>query len=115
MDGLENATCARTTIENDPWWSVELENNDYINAVTITNCCKEIIENVEILVVHKDGNSMKKCGFIHKLKDNQSVTVLCPSDVFGRHVTIRIAGENKSLSICEVQVYKNQGKIIGTI
>lgn len=115
VDGRVDGECSRTTFENDPWWRVDLQREKYIMAVTITNCCEETVENVDIRVgnnFRSDKIPNKICGHIPELYNKQSITVLCPSDVSGRFINIKAPGVNRSLAICEVKVYETLGKFL---
>ena len=113
IDGRVDGECSRTTFENDPWWSVDLQREKYIMAVTVTNCCEGAMENVEIRIsnsLKNDKISNKICGLIPELQDNQFVTLFCSSDAFGRYVNIKAPGNDRSLALCEVKVYETLGK-----
>ena len=109
VDGKLDDRCARTASENNPWWRVDLNENTPVMAVTVLNCCEELLENVEIRV-QSPGDVDQICGLIGSLENQESETVFCPSGVSGRYVHITTAGLNKRLSLCEVKVYKPLGK-----
>ncbi|XP_067221937.1 uncharacterized protein [Chanodichthys erythropterus] len=109
VDGNRDADemlCTRTSLQNYPWWRVDLKNVYQIRRIIITNGGLET-SGAEIRV----GNSLTNNG-----NNNQLVAVVWavppggtrtydfrPTE--GRYVNIFLHGMNRALSLCEVEVY----------
>ncbi|KAL6476263.1 hypothetical protein MHYP_G00147620 [Metynnis hypsauchen] len=118
VDGNNNTdyrrgSCTLSKFEADPWWRVELPGVCNVTSVTITNrgdCCGHRINGAQIRI----GNSLKNNG-----NNNKLVAVIGPlgSEVTktyrfratdGRYVNIFLPGENKILTLCEVEVFADE-------
>ncbi|XP_028405667.1 uncharacterized protein LOC114528242 isoform X2 [Dendronephthya gigantea] len=107
VNGLVDGKCSRTNYEENPWWSVDLQNHYDIMAVGISNCCKNVMKNVEIRVGDNENREFNKiCGWMDFLKDNEDHIMFCESGTTGRYVHMSIPGRNETLSICEIRVYQ---------
>ena len=110
INGRVDGECSQTNYEENPWWRVDLHDEYRIMAVGISNCCKNVMKNVEIRVGNDDNRELNKiCGHIDDLKDKEDHILLCPSDLSGRYVHLSVQGKNQSLLICEVRVYEVLG------
>lgn len=126
VDGSTNAnyggnSCTHTGFsESDqgtpnPWWAVDLGATRKITRIKVTNrrdCCSERLNNFEVRV-----GDVKPLG--DGSMDNSVANPLCSSGVIvgrgatreitclgtGRYVTLRLAGQGKILTLCEVQVF----------
>uniref|UniRef100_A0AAR2KML6 Fucolectin tachylectin-4 pentraxin-1 domain-containing protein n=1 Tax=Pygocentrus nattereri TaxID=42514 RepID=A0AAR2KML6_PYGNA len=118
VDGNNNTdyrrgSCTLSKFEAEPWWRVELPGVCNVTSVTITNrgdCCGHRINGAQIRI----GNSLKNNG-----NNNKLVAVIGPlgSEVTktyrfrateGRYVNIFLPGENKILTLCEVEVFADE-------
>uniref|UniRef100_A0A3B4XPH1 Fucolectin tachylectin-4 pentraxin-1 domain-containing protein n=1 Tax=Seriola lalandi dorsalis TaxID=1841481 RepID=A0A3B4XPH1_SERLL len=87
-------SCSQTITQTNPWWRVDLLESYVVTAVVITNrgdCCADWINGAEIHV----GNS---------LQDNASLTKRFLSFCLF-FFTVGLPGSDKTLSLCEVEVY----------
>ncbi|XP_066451046.1 pentraxin fusion protein-like [Eleutherodactylus coqui] len=102
--------CAGTSEQKDPWWMVDLKSKYKIFTVAITNrgdCCAEKINGGEIRIGNsgeKGGTKNPICGVITSMGNGQTLAFECDGMV-GQYVTIHIPGAERSLTICEVQVF----------
>jgi hypothetical protein len=113
VNGRVDGKCSQTNYEENPWWRVDLQDEYYIMAVEISNCCNNIMKNIEVHVGNNEIRELNKiCGHIDVLKDKENHIILCPADLSGRYVHLGVRGRNKSFSICEVRVYQVLGNSI---
>lgn len=113
VDGRLDGNCSQTNYEENPWWRVDLQNDHYIMAIVILNCCNSVMENVEVRVGSNENREMNKiCGHIDVVNSKENAVLLCSSDLSGRYVHLNVRGKNKSLSICEVRIYGALGNTL---
>ncbi|XP_048057801.1 uncharacterized protein LOC125275146 [Megalobrama amblycephala] len=103
------SSCTHTNSEISPWWRVDLGNVYSVNSVTITNrgdCCKDRLRGAQIRI----GNSLANNGNNNVL----AATIVTAPDVTqtfsfepvnGRYVNIYLPGNDKVLTLCEVEVF----------
>ncbi|KAM9324373.1 uncharacterized protein PAF06_000406 [Gastrophryne carolinensis] len=102
--------CTGTSEQKDPWWMVDLKGEFKVFTVAVTNrgdCCAERINGAQVRIGNsaEDGGTKNPiCGIISSMPNGKTLAFECDGMV-GRYVTIYIPGENRSLSICEVQVF----------
>ncbi|XP_051949140.1 uncharacterized protein LOC127620084 [Xyrauchen texanus] len=113
VDGNRNTyyhqnSCTHSQSESDPWWRVDLTNNYNITKVTITHredCCKWRILEAQIRV----GNSLDKNGNNNELAATVATDTVTQTFEFkpinGRYVNIYLPGNQKILTLCEVEVF----------
>ncbi|KAF4100525.1 uncharacterized protein LOC131525818 [Onychostoma macrolepis] len=103
-------SCTHTAEEKDPWWRVDLQQTYKVTRVSITNrgdCCEERIEGAQILI----GNSLENNGNTNVLAATVGPIPLGGTETFefkpieGRYVNIFLPGDNKILTLCEVEVF----------
>ncbi|XP_043923723.1 fucolectin-like isoform X2 [Protopterus annectens] len=103
-------SCSHTDPETNPWWRVDLLRSYAISFILITNrgeCCAERLDGAEIHIgdsLENNGNNNPRCTTISSIPLGATYTFPC-SGMVGRYVNIFLPGENKMLSLCEVQVY----------
>ena len=115
VDGRLDGNCSQTNYEENPWWRVDLQNEYYIMAIVILNCCSNIMENVEVRVGSNENRELNKiCGHIDVVNNKENTVLLCSSDLFGRYVYLNVRGKNRSLSICEVRIYQALGNTLSS-
>ncbi|XP_034533075.1 fucolectin-like [Notolabrus celidotus] len=112
----ENGFCAHTKKESNPWWRVELQDVYKVTAVMVTNRDKvaERLDNAEIWI----GLSLKindaknfRCGVIPHIPEGHTVYISC-SGLEGRYVTVLLRGAERTLTLCEVEVFHSEdGKV----
>ncbi|KAG9464348.1 hypothetical protein GDO78_020082 [Eleutherodactylus coqui] len=101
--------CAGTSEQKDPWM-VDLKSKHNIFTVAITNrgnCCAEKINGGEIRIGNYGENGGIKnpiCGVITSMSSGQTLAFDCDGMV-GQYVTIHIPRAERSVTICEVQVF----------
>uniref|UniRef100_A0A4W5MF13 Fucolectin tachylectin-4 pentraxin-1 domain-containing protein n=1 Tax=Hucho hucho TaxID=62062 RepID=A0A4W5MF13_9TELE len=116
IDGNRNSnynsggSCSSTEFNTNPWWRVDLLDVYRVTAVTITNrgdCCPERLNGAEIRI----GNSLEnngiynpRCVVISNIPAGETNTFQC-NEMEGRYVVVVIPGQNKILTLCEVEVY----------
>ncbi|KAK1799075.1 hypothetical protein P4O66_007341 [Electrophorus voltai] len=108
---LNKGSCSHTEQEKDPWWRIDLLGKHFITSVSLTNrgdCCANRLNGTVIHV----GNSLKSegqknavCAKVSSLCAGQTKTFFCRRLIEGRYVTIVVPGENRILTLCEVEVY----------
>ncbi|KAJ8252207.1 hypothetical protein COCON_G00215190 [Conger conger] len=103
-------SCTHTTIEADPWWSVDLLSVYRVSSVTITNrgdCCPDRINGAQIRIGNSNknkGNNNPVCAVVSTIPAGESITFQCHGMV-GRYVNVIQPGCFKTLTLCEVEVY----------
>ncbi|KAK2913234.1 hypothetical protein Q8A67_001633 [Cirrhinus molitorella] len=115
VDGLYDS-CSHTNSETDPWWSVDLLNEYQVEKVAITNR-DDIFNYLRINgAVVRVGNfpnniySNPICATITTIPPGATDTYSC--EMVGRYVIVHIPGDEKTLTLCEVEVY---GQLIGNL
>ncbi|XP_033975688.1 myelin-associated glycoprotein-like [Trematomus bernacchii] len=102
-------SCTHTSLQNKPWWRLDLLKRYTINTVTITNrgdCCHERINGAEIHVgnsLNDNGNANPRCAVISSIAAGSSTTFVCDG-MEGQYVNIVIPGRKGYLTLCEVEV-----------
>nr|XP_055075179.1 uncharacterized protein LOC129454650 isoform X1 [Misgurnus anguillicaudatus]XP_055075180.1 uncharacterized protein LOC129454650 isoform X1 [Misgurnus anguillicaudatus] len=103
-------SCSHTAGEYNPWWRVDLKSIYSINRVTIINrgdCCEERIDGAQIRI----GNSLDNNGNNNELAATIGSIPLGGTQTFtfdniqGQYVNIFLPGNQKILTLCEVEVY----------
>ncbi|XP_035991249.1 uncharacterized protein LOC105935539 [Fundulus heteroclitus] len=116
IDGNRNSnfkdgSCSHTASQTNPWWRVDLLDSYTITHIIITNrgdCCHDRINGANIHI----GNSLTLNGAanplvatISEIQSGNSHRIDIPGPKEGRFVTVMIAGSDKILTLCEVEVY----------
>ncbi|XP_067256481.1 uncharacterized protein [Chanodichthys erythropterus] len=106
---LRPSTCTHTLIQSTPWWKLDLLKVYSVNRVAVTNrpdCCGERINGAEIRIgnVSSDIFSNPVCAVISSIPTGASDSYLC-NRMVGRYVIVVIPGNDKVLTLCEVEVY----------
>ncbi|CAB1345500.1 unnamed protein product, partial [Coregonus sp. 'balchen'] len=116
IDGNRNSnynyggSCSSTTFNTNPWWRVDLLDVYRVTAVTITNrgdCCPERLDGAEIHIgnsLENNGINNPRCVVISHIPAGETHTFQC-NDMEGRYVVVVIPGQNRILTLCEVEVY----------
>ncbi|XP_078666924.1 C-type lectin lectoxin-Lio2-like [Branchiostoma floridae x Branchiostoma belcheri] len=119
VDGNTNgdyyqSSCTHTSqwIANPSWW-VDLGRSYNIGRVVIFNrqdCCPERINPFNIHIGNSDQVALNpKCGGDHQIALNQpSISVSCQG-MAGRYVGVRLPGNSRTMTLCEVQVFAGSG------
>uniref|UniRef100_A0A674A424 Uncharacterized LOC115194520 n=1 Tax=Salmo trutta TaxID=8032 RepID=A0A674A424_SALTR len=103
-------SCTHTEWETNPWWRVDLLDMYRVTAVTITNrgdCCPERLDGAEIRIgnsLENNGINNPRCVVISNIPAGQTNTFQC-NEMEGRYVVVLIPGQDKVLTLCELEVY----------
>ncbi|XP_078666828.1 fucolectin-like isoform X1 [Branchiostoma floridae x Branchiostoma belcheri] len=105
-------SCTHTKEDIDPWWRVDLGSDHCVAEVVVVNrmdsCCKGRLEGFKVHVGnngHPEFNP--SCGgpqSVSKQNDKGEIRVDCGGRR-GRYVGITLDGNEKILTLCEVEVY----------
>ncbi|KAL3059622.1 hypothetical protein OYC64_014261 [Pagothenia borchgrevinki] len=104
-----SGSCTHTDAESNPWWRVDLLEPYIVTSVIISNRGDNYSERLNGAQVHI-GNSLVDNGAINPVVGTISTiealyTMTFTHRVEGRYVTVRIPGNGKILTLCEVEVY----------
>uniref|UniRef100_A0A674A414 Fucolectin tachylectin-4 pentraxin-1 domain-containing protein n=1 Tax=Salmo trutta TaxID=8032 RepID=A0A674A414_SALTR len=103
-------SCTHTEWETNPWWRVDLLDVYRVTAVNITNrgdCCPERLDGAEIRIgnsLENNGTNNPRCVVISNIPAGETNTFQC-NEMEGRYVVVLIPGQNKILTLCELEVY----------
>ncbi|KAG9283887.1 hypothetical protein AMEX_G2723 [Astyanax mexicanus] len=107
----DHGSCTATTFQPNPWWRVDLLDEYTITSITITNrgdCCAERINGAQIRIGNSlvnNGNNNPWAGVISNIPAGKSETFNFQRGLSGRYVNVVIPGDNRLLTLCEVEVY----------
>uniref|UniRef100_A0A3B4T626 F5/8 type C domain-containing protein n=1 Tax=Seriola dumerili TaxID=41447 RepID=A0A3B4T626_SERDU len=108
---LLSGSCSHTASQTNPWWRVDLLESYIVTSVIITNrgdCCAERINGAEIRIgnsVQYNGVTNPLFGIINQIPAGKSFRMFFARRVEGRYVTVVLPGVDKTLTLCEVEVY----------
>ncbi|KAL2079108.1 hypothetical protein ACEWY4_024852 [Coilia grayii] len=109
---FDHASCTHTARgQTNPWWRVDLLKVYIITSVVITNrgdCCPERLDGAEIRIGNSlvnNGNDNPLAAVITSIPAGYSKTFTWEKGFQGRYVNILLPGTNKTLTLCEVEVY----------
>ncbi|XP_029361247.1 uncharacterized protein LOC115045607 [Echeneis naucrates] len=108
---LPAGSCSQTITQTNPWWRVDLLDSYIITSIIVTNrgdCCAENINGAQIHVgnsLQDNGAANPVAGVISDIPAGSSHTLVFVSRVEGRYVTVRLPGTERTLALCEVEVY----------
>uniref|UniRef100_A0A3B4CR54 Fucolectin tachylectin-4 pentraxin-1 domain-containing protein n=1 Tax=Pygocentrus nattereri TaxID=42514 RepID=A0A3B4CR54_PYGNA len=106
----KHGSCTATETQQNPWWRVDLLGDYTVTSVTIYNrgdCCPEKINGAEIRIGNSllnNGNNNTRAGVISSIPAGKS-SILKLKGISGRYVNVIIPGNNRILTLCEVEVY----------
>ncbi|KAI9515357.1 hypothetical protein NQZ68_026090 [Dissostichus eleginoides] len=108
-NNFHSGSCTHTDAESNPWWRVDLLEPYIVTSVIISNrgdCCSERLKGAQVHI----GNSLDNYGATNPVagtitRINSLHTMTFTHRVEGRYVTVRIPGNGKVLTLCEVEVY----------
>ncbi|XP_034001801.1 fucolectin-7-like [Trematomus bernacchii] len=106
---FDSGSCTHTDSSSNPWWRVDLLEPYIVTSVIISNRGDRVPERLQGAQVHI-GNSLVNNGARNRVVGTISTvealtTLTFTHRVEGRYVTVRIPGNGKILSLCEVEVY----------
>uniref|UniRef100_A0A673MH26 Uncharacterized LOC107719123 n=1 Tax=Sinocyclocheilus rhinocerous TaxID=307959 RepID=A0A673MH26_9TELE len=102
---FEHGSCTATTMQNDPWWRLDLLDKYVVTSITITNrkdCCPERLDGAEIHIGNSllnNGNSNPLAGKISSIPGGRSLTFKWKKE---RMLTIIFLFKNNKKSITQV-------------
>ncbi|XP_034001800.1 fucolectin-4-like [Trematomus bernacchii] len=104
-----SGSCSHTDGESNPWWRVDLLEPYIVTSVIIANREDRDPQRILGAQVHI-GNSLVDNGARNRVVGTISTiealtTLTFTHRVEGRYVTVRIPGNGKIVSLCEVEVY----------
>ncbi|XP_041636264.1 fucolectin-4-like [Cheilinus undulatus] len=107
IDGNRNSnfyagSCASSILQTAPWWKVDLLESYTISQIVIVNrgdCCGERINDLEVYV------DRQKVATIIAMNAGEIFIYNFNTTVDGREVTLMLPGDNRLLTVCEVEVY----------
>ncbi|XP_026087876.1 uncharacterized protein si:ch1073-376c22.1 [Carassius auratus] len=108
---LLKGSCTQTDTESNPWWRVDLMKTYTIASVALTNrgdCCSEQLNGVVIHIgdsLESEGRANPVCVKVSFIPAGGTGTFRCHGAFQGRYVTLALPGENRTLSLCEVEVF----------
>ncbi|KAG1937942.1 fucolectin [Pimephales promelas] len=108
--GLLNTACSSTLNQTNPWWRLDLHDMYRVSKVVITNrrdCCAERINGAEIRIgnsLENNGSNNPICAVIPDIPAGESYNYSCDG-MDGRYVIVHIPGDQKILTLCEVEIY----------
>ncbi|XP_063055996.1 uncharacterized protein LOC134449818 [Engraulis encrasicolus] len=108
---FHHGSCTLTDEDTNPWWRVDLLKEYIITSVVITNrgdCCPERLDGAEIRIgssLIDNGNDNTQVGVISSIPAGESQTFTFSSGVSGRYINVFLPGAERTLSLCEVEIY----------
>ncbi|XP_078577523.1 uncharacterized protein LOC144862672 isoform X25 [Branchiostoma floridae x Branchiostoma japonicum] len=101
-------SCTHTAKESNPWWQVDLGKSQCVDRVVVTNrkdCCSERLEGFTVHVGdNPDVYKNPTCGGPQSVGGKKLIEVDCGGKT-GRYVGISLKGSERTLTLCEVQVF----------
>ncbi|KAL7840433.1 hypothetical protein AOLI_G00257560 [Acnodon oligacanthus] len=107
----DHGSCTATELQKNPWWRVDLLDEYTVTSININNradCCSERTNGTEIHIGNSlldSRNSNPWAGVISSIPAGKSITLNFEKGISGRYVNVIIPGDNKALTLCEVEVY----------
>uniref|UniRef100_A0A8C7FWB4 F5/8 type C domain-containing protein n=2 Tax=Oncorhynchus kisutch TaxID=8019 RepID=A0A8C7FWB4_ONCKI len=108
---FHHGSCTATDETTNPWWRVDLLDTYIVTSITVTNrgdAVPERLNGAEIRI----GNSLVDNGIhnplvktIPSVPAGSSLTLAFDPSFEGRYVIVVLPGQNRLLTLCEVEVY----------
>ncbi|RXN26316.1 testis- and ovary-specific PAZ domain-containing 1 isoform X2 [Labeo rohita] len=108
---LFKGSCTQTDTESNPWWRVDLIKTYTIASVALTNrgdCCSEQLNEAVVHIgdsLMSEGRENPVCVKVSFIPAGGTGMFRCDGVLEGRYVTVALPGENRTLSLCEVEVF----------
>ncbi|XP_022531901.1 uncharacterized protein si:ch73-359m17.2 isoform X5 [Astyanax mexicanus] len=108
---LRKGSCTETEKESSPWWRLNLHHRQTVSSVALTNrgdCCAENLDGAEIRIgdsLENDGKDNPLCATVSSIPAGQTEHYICSGLLEGSYVTVVLPGEERTLSLCEVEVF----------
>ncbi|XP_063045207.1 fucolectin-4-like [Engraulis encrasicolus] len=106
-----HGSCTATASQTNPWWRVDLRKEYIITSVAITNRGDGYPERLDGAEIHignsltDNGNENPLAGVISSIPAGRTLTLRWSNGVNGRYVNVFLPGPQKTLTLCEVEVY----------
>ncbi|XP_068725982.1 uncharacterized protein [Montipora capricornis] len=104
-------TCTHTDFAKDAWWRVDLGASVPVAEVVIVNryCrpqldCVAFMDSFQIKIGNNTSTSTS-CGGTLSMVTGETKSFYCYPPIVGQYVSVVVPGDNKILTICEVEVY----------
>ncbi|XP_056335997.1 uncharacterized protein si:ch1073-376c22.1 [Danio aesculapii] len=100
-------SCAQTDTESAPWWRLDLLRTHTITAVALTRGDQDV-SGARVTIgdsLQDEGRANTLCVSVSFIPAGGTGRFRCVSALRGRYVTVALAGENRTLSLCEVEVF----------
>lgn len=94
-------SCTHTAAMSGNWWTVELDNEEYVHSVIVHNrldCCSNRIDGAQVWI--ETSGDYELCGTISYEAGVSVIPIECGMSGTG----IKITNDNSYLTLCEVQV-----------
>jgi len=115
-DGQE---CSETQKEASPWWRVDLLAPQAVRVVRITTRGPGAgympLQDLEIRVGNSSTDLQRNplCAWYPgTLDEGTTKAFTCARPLIGQYVAIQLVGVEGSLSLCEVEVFSNDGELL---
>ncbi|XP_068677355.1 uncharacterized protein [Montipora foliosa] len=106
-----SGTCTHTDFAKDTWWRVDLGASVPVAEVVIVNryCspeldCVAFMDSFQIKIGNNTSTSTS-CGGTLSMVTGETKSFYCYPPIVGQYVSVVVPGDNKILTICEVEVY----------
>ncbi|XP_064788948.1 fucolectin-like [Oncorhynchus masou masou] len=112
IDGNRNTnynyggSCSSTVFDTNPWWRVDLLDVYRVTAVSITNrgdAVPERLDGAEIRIGNNSINNPRCVVISHSIPAGETNTFQC-NEMEGHYVVVVIPGQNKILTLCEMEL-----------
>ncbi|XP_068725986.1 uncharacterized protein [Montipora capricornis] len=104
-------TCMQTDWAKDAWWRVDLGASVPVAEVVIVNryCtpserCAAYMDSFQIKIGNNTSTNTS-CGGTLSMATGETKSFYCYPPIVGQYVSVVVPGDNKILTICEVEVY----------
>ncbi|CAH2286169.1 Hypothetical predicted protein [Pelobates cultripes] len=105
--------CSRhTNNDYEPWWKLDLRMKATIDSIIIMNrqdCCAKRLRGAQVKVGNSPDGNNRVCGTVTDVSQAR-LPIPCRGAV-GRYVTLTIPGRAEYLTLCEVEVYGDEGNL----
>lgn len=107
----DGESCTHTDQQTNPWWKVNFGRQIKVTGVRIygrSDCCEDRLQGFEVWVgnhnYEPDANAACAVSQPAPTEPDYYVDVQCGSALKGTYLFVRVPGEDKILTLCEVQV-----------
>jgi hypothetical protein len=108
-------SCTHTDTQNNPWWKVNIARQISVTGVRIVGRDDGVANRLQGFNVYvgnhnyePDANAVCAQNQDAPAAPDYAVDVTCSTPLKGQYVYVTVPGENKILTLCEVQVHGNE-------